>query len=116
MFLHVGNNKNIRERDIVGIFDADTATVSGVTKKFLSAAEKKKRVIAANNEVPKSFVLYIEREDRAGKSMLHRGRVGGALPVIPNTRICFSQLSSYSLVGRSENQYQSTENLIISKE
>ena len=27
MFLHVGNSKNIREKDIIGIFDADTATV-----------------------------------------------------------------------------------------
>ena len=26
MYLHVGNNQNIRERNIIGIFDADPAT------------------------------------------------------------------------------------------
>ena len=35
MYLHVGNNQNIRIRDIIGIFDADTATVSSVTKKYI---------------------------------------------------------------------------------
>lgn len=89
MFLHAGNGKNIREKDIIGIFDADTATVSGVTRKFLLAAEKKKAVSAASDEVPKSFVLY--RED---------GR----------DAICFSQLASASLLGRSESLYHSSEN------
>ena len=44
MFLHVGNNRNIREKDIIGIFDADTSTVSTVTRKFLSAAQKRGEV------------------------------------------------------------------------
>ena len=34
MFLHVGNNRNIRTSDIVGIFDMDNATLSAVTKKI----------------------------------------------------------------------------------
>lgn len=34
MFLHVGNNKNIRVRNIIGIFDADNATISRETKKI----------------------------------------------------------------------------------
>ena len=40
MFLHAGNNKTIRETDIIGIFDADTATVDDTTKDFLRRAEK----------------------------------------------------------------------------
>ena len=80
MFLHIGNNKNIREKDIVGIFDADTATVSPVTRKFLTDAEKGGRVSAAAAEVPKSFVLY-----RHGK----------------NFEICFSQISTAALLGRA---------------
>ena len=79
MFLHVGNNKNIRERDIIGIFDMDNATVSNVTRKFLSEAQKKGLVESANDEIPKSFVIY---------------RVGN------NVNICFSQLSSAALYGR----------------
>ena len=82
MYLHVGNNQNVRIRDIVGIFDADTATVSAITKKYLSAADSKKSVSFATEEIPKSFVLY---KDKKG-----------------NYRICFSQLSTASLCGRVE--------------
>ena len=85
MFLHVGNNKNIREKSIIGIFDADTATVSAITKKYLSAASKKGEVESANEEIPRSFVLY---KDGAG------------------FKICFSQLSTVALIGRSQAQKQ----------
>ena len=83
MYLHIGNSKNIRERDIIGIFDADTATVSAVTKKFLSGAQKKGLVEFATDEVPKSFLLY-------KKEGAHR--------------VVFSLLSVSALVGRSENE------------
>ncbi|MBQ9086723.1 MAG: DUF370 domain-containing protein [Clostridia bacterium] len=79
MFLHVGNNKNIRIRDVVGIFDMDNATVSSVTRKFLSGKQKASLVESAAEEIPKSFVLY-----RDGESY----------------KICFSPLSSSSLRGR----------------
>ena len=54
-FLHVGHNKSIRTRDIVGIFDMDTSTVSGVTRNFLTMAQKNGKVINATDEIPKSF-------------------------------------------------------------
>ena len=81
MFLHVGNNKNIRKKEIIGIFDADTATVSVTTRRFLSAAERRGAVEAANEEIPKSFILY----KKNGRSA-----------------ICFSQISTMALFGRSE--------------
>lgn len=80
MFLHAGNNKNIRQKDIIGIFDADNATISSVTRKYLSEAEKKNLVIMAKDEIPKSFILYREN----GKYM-----------------ICFSQISTSALIGRT---------------
>ena len=83
MFLHIGNNKNIRERDIIGIFDADTATVASITRRFLSAAEKKGLVEFSTEEIPKSFVLYKKRGGYA---------------------VCFSQLSTASLLDRSGNE------------
>ena len=58
MYLHVGNNKNIREKDIIGIFDMDMCTVSSITKKFLSDAQRNDLVVSAKDEIPKSFVLY----------------------------------------------------------
>ncbi|MBR6727407.1 MAG: DUF370 domain-containing protein [Clostridia bacterium] len=82
MFLHVGNNKNIREKEIIGIFDADTATVAATTRRFLSAAEKSGLLESASDEVPKSFILYRER--------------GGFA-------VCLSQLSTAALLGRSGN-------------
>ena len=57
MYLHVGNNKSIRIKDIIGIFDTDNATRSPVTKKYLSAAEKEGRLTVAVEEIPKSFIL-----------------------------------------------------------
>ena len=42
MFLYVGNNKSILIERVVGIFDMDNATLSAVTRKFLSVNEKAK--------------------------------------------------------------------------
>ena len=58
MFLHAGNGRNIRQKDIIGIFDMDNATVSHVTRKYLSGEQKKKTVEAVADEIPKSFILY----------------------------------------------------------
>jgi hypothetical protein len=82
MYLHIGNQKNIREKDIIGIFDADKTTTSWVTRKYLSEAQRRDLVKAANEEVPKSFVLY--RDKRSGKC-----------------KVYFSQLSTAALVGRT---------------
>ena len=84
MYLHVGNNKNIREKDIIGIFDMDMCTVSSITKKFLSDAQRNDLVVSAKDEIPKSFVLYKEN----GKYM-----------------ICFSQISTSALLGRTESNF-----------
>ena len=82
MYLHVGSNRNIREKQILGIFDADSATVSSVTRKYLSHAEKEGAVEATNEELPKSFVVYFDKKG--------------------DRKICFSQLSSSALGGRME--------------
>ena len=82
MFLHVGNNKNIRLRNVVGIFDMDNATLSSVTRKYLSQKQREGLVESAILEIPKSFVLYLENKEY---------------------KICFSQLSSSALRGRIES-------------
>lgn len=81
MYLHIGNQVNIRRKDIVGIFDADRTTTSRITRKYLSEAQKKELVSSANYEIPKSFVLYRDRRDGQYK-------------------IYFSQLSTSALLGR----------------
>ena len=86
MYLHVGNNKSIRKRAIIGIFDTDNSTVSTITRKFLSDSQKRGVVSSANDEIPKSFVLYIDRD----------GEI----------KICFSQLSSSALYGRLDGSLE----------
>ncbi len=79
MYLHAGNHKNIRLKDIIGIFDTDNVTVSEAGKKFLSNAQRQGILIAAKEEIPKSFIVYREKGE---------------------VKVCFSQLSSAALEGR----------------
>ena len=84
MFLHVGNNCNIRTRSVIGIFDMDNATMSAITRKYLSAKQKESLVWAVSYDIPKSFILY---ED------------GGEF------KICCSPLSASSLKGRLNSEF-----------
>ena len=60
MYLHLGHNTIIRQSDIVGIFDLDTATVMKSTRDFLREAQSRGEVITAGEELPKSFVLTMK--------------------------------------------------------
>ena len=40
MFLHIGNGETVRRKDVIGIFDMDTATVSSLTRATLKKYEK----------------------------------------------------------------------------
>ena len=85
MFVHVGSNRAIRECDIIGIFDTDSATLnSPVTRRYLRDAEARREVESAGTDIPKSFIIY-------------RHRTGG----IPDGyRVCFSELSVTALFQR----------------
>jgi hypothetical protein len=80
IYLNVGSGKSIKEKDIIGIFDMDTSTVSPITRKLLSEADKNKRTETLSYEIPKSFILYKAENGE--------------------TKVCFSQFSSSSLFGR----------------
>ena len=84
IYLNVGSGKSIREKDIIGIFDTDTSTVSAISRKFLSDAERAHLTEMPSLEIPKSFVLYRTE--------------GGEI------KVCFSQFSSASLLGRVGNK------------
>ncbi|MBQ8005134.1 MAG: DUF370 domain-containing protein [Clostridia bacterium] len=92
MYLHVGNNRNIREKNIIGIFDTDNASISAETRKYLVEAEKEGFLEAASNEIPKSFIIYSDTES----DFADRGKF----------KICFSQLSSIVLLGRMKSFYE----------
>lgn len=81
MYLHVGNNRNIRKSAVIGIFDMDNATVSQITRKYLNSMQKDYLLEAASYDIPKSFILYEEHGE---------------------SKICFSSLSTSALRGRLE--------------
>ncbi len=76
MYLHAGNKKSIRLREIIGIFDMDSSTVAEKTRDFLRHAEKSGNTEALFEEVPKSFILT------------------------DSGKVYFSQISVSALIGR----------------
>ena len=83
MYLHIGQGYMLRHSEILGIFDMDNATLSAVTRKFLSQNERAGLSMSASlDELPKSFILYIDTDNQY--------------------KICYSQLSSSALKGRVE--------------
>ena len=60
MYLHIGNKSSLRKKRIIGIFDLDTATISPVTRKFISVSEKKGLVEYTDSDLPRSFILLEE--------------------------------------------------------
>ena len=79
MYLFLGGDVSVWENDVIGVFDMDNATLSSITRKYLTKKQREGLVIAAIEEIPKSFVLYKENGEY---------------------KICFSQLSTSALKGR----------------
>ena len=57
MYLHLGSNTIVSNKDIIGIFDMDNTTVSKHTRKYLSNRTKNKEIINVSMELPKSFIV-----------------------------------------------------------
>ena len=62
MYLHIGNGECIKMEDIIGIFDLDTATVSKITKKYISKKEKEKLVMYTDFDLPRSFIVLKDKD------------------------------------------------------
>lgn len=76
MFLHIGEGKILNKKDIVGIFDLETTSISKKTREFLR--KNSKNVIYVSDEIPKTFVIG------------------------ENKKVYISQISSQTLYKRSE--------------
>lgn len=57
MYLHLGQDTVIKTKDIIGIFDLDTSTISKHTRDYLAASEKSGKVVNVSYELPKSFIV-----------------------------------------------------------
>jgi len=84
MYLHLGQDVLVREKNVVAILDLETTTtISRITKDFLKIAEEGGRVKdVAPGQIPKSFVIYKNGEqdivyitNLSAKALL--GRVSG---------------------------------------
>ena len=88
MYLHAGNNKIIRTKSIIGIFDMDNATMGAYTRKFLKKVKNDGDLEISKTEIPKSFILYSKNENKS------------------STAVCISQLSSVSLASRAKKHFE----------
>ncbi len=61
MYIYLGGDIAISTKDIIGIFDMDTSTVNKATRDYLSKAEKDKKVVYVNYELPKSFIVCSDK-------------------------------------------------------
>lgn len=62
MYLHLGEETVIRDKNIIGIFDLDNTTVMKSTRNYLKKATEEKRVMTVSYELPKSFIVTDDNE------------------------------------------------------
>ena len=70
MYLHIGNGKSVKKKDIIGIFDLDTSTVTKTGKDFINKHERRGEVEYDDDDLPRSFVLV--EDNKKYKVMLSR--------------------------------------------
>lgn len=100
MYLHIGRNMIVNTRDIIGIFDIETASTSKIAREYLSPF-KNKKIISVTDELPKSFIVCrnrLKRNKKANNEIL----------------VFISQISSSTLKKRLEKY--SSGNLAVNSE
>lgn len=96
MYLHVGNNKIVRQESVIGIFDMDNATLGADTREFLRRAQSEGRLEVSKEEIPKSFILY-EKNKNYNKEKREVNK--------SDTAVCIAQLSTFALIGRMKKKF-----------
>ena len=80
MYLHVGQDFVLNDREIIGVFDLDTATDAGqkakITDEFLRKAQEQGAVVDVSGAMPKSFILTVYITQLSTAAI--RGRSGRA--------------------------------------
>lgn len=61
MYVTLTDGEVIRTKEIIGIFDMDTATVARTSKKFLTEKEREGKLAIYSRDLPKSFLLCAEK-------------------------------------------------------
>ncbi|MBQ1205820.1 MAG: DUF370 domain-containing protein [Clostridia bacterium] len=56
-YLQLEKGESIDKKEIIGIFDIETASVSQSTKELFKRKEDEHGVVSLSNDLPKSFIL-----------------------------------------------------------
>jgi len=59
LYLHLGQNTIVKQKDIIGIFDIEKASTEKRTREFLAKAEKNGQVVNVSYEMPKTFCVCV---------------------------------------------------------
>ena len=57
MYLHLGRDYVLNDRDVIGIFNLETTTTSPRGREFLNYAQKNGAVVSLSEELPQCYVL-----------------------------------------------------------
>jgi hypothetical protein len=57
MYLHIGNGVTVRKKDVIGIFDLDSSTVSHITKSYINKNQRAGKISYGDMDLPRTFVL-----------------------------------------------------------
>ena len=65
MYLNIGQDTVITDKNILGIFDLDNTTVSKSTREYINTASKNGECITVSiEELPKSFIVVVENNKK----------------------------------------------------
>lgn len=64
MYIHLGQDISIRDTDIIGIFDIENTSIGQDTRNFLKKATGRGLVINVSLEMPKSFIVCMDKNGR----------------------------------------------------
>ncbi len=57
MYIHIGGNISVDEKDIIGVFDIEKTSVNKDVNEYLSRLQKQGKIYYVSYEMPKSFVV-----------------------------------------------------------
>ena len=57
MYIHLGRDYVLNDRDVIGIFSLETTTISPRGREFLNYAQKNGAVVSLSEELPQCYVL-----------------------------------------------------------
>lgn len=100
MFLHLGNDIYINQKDIIAVCNLDTASVSKNTQLYLKKAEEAGLVETICNDIPKSFVIVRQKYNR---NMKRYNKSTSRKRLNNKDKIYLTNISSVTLLKRSES-------------